>query len=258
VRNSRQLRKNSDKFYNEEAFRILRNNIEYSNTGSKVKSLLMTSTKKGEGKTMIASKLALIMAKSGKKTLLVDCDFNNPSVHKFFNINNSYGLLDILQNDKYSVQSLCKKQSDNLSVLPWGLYDEFSEVFIYTEIGKVIKNAEKIFDFIIIDAPSVIEFSSTEVISQYVDGCILVVGSGYVEIEEVKKVKEMLLKVNANILGAVLNKDFYDKHSNTVNCIEHKYEKENENTKKTEVFKQKKKYFNRKSLLARILPLVII
>lgn len=190
-----------------EVYRVLRNNIEFAYNNSNVKSVLITSTKNGEGKTTVAANLAVTMANSGKKTLLIDCNLNSPSLHKVFKTVNNVGLTTVIKNDKYSGQAAIRTNYDNLYLLTSGQNSErCSELLMGKRISDFLKQAKEKYDFIIIDTPAVMEKSDAQIISQYVDGCLLVIGSGEVNKEEARKTKELLEKVNAKILGAVLNK----------------------------------------------------
>jgi capsular exopolysaccharide synthesis family protein len=190
-----------------EVYRVLRNNIEFAYNNSNVKSILVTSTSNGEGKTTVAANLAVTMANSGKKVLLIDCNLNSPSLHKVFKIDNNVGLSTILNNEKYNGEVIAKTSYENLYVLTSGINSErFSELLMSKRISDFFKIAKEEYDFVIVDTPAVMERSDAQIISQYVEGCLLVIGSGQVNKEEAKKTKELLEKVNAKILGAVLNK----------------------------------------------------
>ncbi len=190
-----------------EVYRVLRNNIEFAYNNSNVKSVLVTSTKNGEGKTTVAVNLAVTMANSGKKTLIIDCNLNNPSLHKAFEMPNKVGLTTMLRNEKYKGEAVTKTSYENLYLLTTGLNSErFSELLMGNKISDLLKSFKEKYDFIIVDTPAVIEKSDAQVISQYVDGCLLVIGSGEVNKEEARRTKDLLERVNAKILGAVLNK----------------------------------------------------
>ena len=79
-----------------EAYRSLRTNIQYSSFDKKYQTLVVTSANPGEGKSTVASNLALVLAQGESKVLLVDCDMRRPSVHKKFRISNTYGISDLL------------------------------------------------------------------------------------------------------------------------------------------------------------------
>jgi len=190
-----------------EVYRVLRNNIEFAYNNSNVKSVLVTSTRNGEGKTTVAANLAVTMANGGKRVLLIDCNLNSPSLHKIFKVENNVGLTTILNNEKCDSEVINKTSYENLYLLTSGVNSErFSELLMSKRISDFFIVAKENYDFVIVDSPSVMERSDAQIISQYVDGCLLVIGSGQVNKEEVKKTKELLKKVNAKILGAVLNK----------------------------------------------------
>lgn len=211
-----------------ENYKMLKNNIQYMHTNPDVKSILVTSTKEGEGKTTTAANLAMTMAKSGKKTLLIDFDFNHSSIHKLFNVSNNTGVITVLKKNTYSHPKIIKSDIENLYILPSGVNGCHStEVFLSERIEALLINVKKDYDFIIIDGSAIMDISDVQIISRYVDGCLLVVKEGSVEIEELKKAKDALEKVNAKILGAVFHKvDMRAQRVSTICATENKENKE--------------------------------
>jgi protein-tyrosine kinase len=186
---------------------MLRNDIQFSNRCSNVKSVLITSATEGEGKTTTAANLAISMAKSGKKTLLIDCDINNPGINILFDTANHIGLSTLIKEENYNERAIIESEFQNLYILNTGSdCDNSSEIFGCKKMQQLLKTFNEKYDFVVIDTPAITELCDAQIISQYVDGCILVVGAGDVDLEEVKRAKELLQKVNAKILGVVLNK----------------------------------------------------
>jgi capsular exopolysaccharide synthesis family protein len=201
------IKDNESKSCMAEVYRVLRNNIEFAYNNFNVKSVLVTSARNGEGKTTVATNLAITMANSGKKVLLVDCNLNSPSLHKVFKVDNQVGLTTILNNEKYKGEVINKTSYYNLYLLTSGINSEkFAELLMSKKISDFFKAAKEKYDFIIVDSPAVMERSDAQIISQYVEGCILVIRAGQVNKEDAKQTKELLEKVNAKILGAVFNK----------------------------------------------------
>ena len=192
-----------------EAYRTLRTNIQFSSFDKKVKTLLVTSSGPGEGKTTTSSNLAVVMAQGGNKTLLIDCDQRKPSVHKTFRFSNENGLSNILvnENEVDINMVLHKTEISNLHVLSSGTRPPNPAELLGSEKMKnFIEELKKTYDYIILDTPPIVLVTDAQILAQYTDGCLLVISSGEAERDSAIKAKELLEKVNAKILGTVLNK----------------------------------------------------
>ena len=192
-----------------ETYRTLRTNIQFSSFDKKIKTLLVTSSGPGEGKTTTSSNLAMVMAQGGNKTLLIDCDQRKPQVHKVFGFSNENGLSNILVNENEIDINTGIHETDqpNLYVLSSGTRPPNpAELLGSTKMKNFIEELKKTYDFIILDTPPIIMVTDAQLISQYTDGCLLVIASGEAERDLAIKAKGLLEKVNAKILGTVLNK----------------------------------------------------
>ena len=195
-----------------EAYRTLRTNIEYSSFDKKVKSVLITSSGPGEGKTTTASNLAVVMAQGGKKTILIDCDQRKPTIHKMFKISNSIGLSNMLVGESEMEIGIEKTEVPNLYVLSSGIKPPNPAELLGSEKMKnFVEELKKTYDFIILDTPPIIMVTDAQILAQYTDGCLLVISSREAERDSVIKAQGLLEKVNAKILGVVLNKVDYTK-----------------------------------------------
>lgn len=202
-----------------EAYRTLRTNIQFSSFDEKIKTLLVTSPGLGEGKTTTASNLAIVMAQGGSKTLLIDCDQRNPNIHRVFGLSNAEGLSNILV-DKNEVDKnetdenridinrcIQKTEITNLHILSSGTRPPNpAELLGSTKMKNFTEELKGIYDFIILDTPPIILVTDAQILAQYADGCLLVISSGETERDLVIKAKRLLEKVNAKILGVVINK----------------------------------------------------
>ena len=103
-----------------ESYRTLRTNIQYSSIDKKIKTVLITSSGPGEGKTTTASNLAVVMAQGGNKTILVDCDQRKPKVHRVFKLSNASGLSNMLVKESEMQVGIQKTDIPNLHVLTAG------------------------------------------------------------------------------------------------------------------------------------------
>lgn len=190
-----------------EAYRTLRTNIQFSSLDEKMRVILITSSIPGEGKTTTSCNLAAIMASAGHKTLLIDCDLRRPSVHKKFEVSNQIGLSNIMVGSVSMEEAEIKTEIDNLTILTSGVIPPNpSELLASSKMKEFINALKDKFDYIIIDSPPVLMVTDAQIISRFADGCMLVVASGGVQRELSVKAKELLLQVNARLIGVILNK----------------------------------------------------
>lgn len=190
-----------------EAFRTLRTNIQFSSVDGNYKTIVVTSTSPGEGKSTVISNLAMTMAQSGKKTLLIDCDLRKPTVHKKLGIPNQNGLTSVLSGDKTLQETLFPTTVPNLHVLTSGpIPPNPSELLGSKKMRSFIKELEQVFDVILLDSPPVVAVTDAQVLSTLCQGVILVASYGSTQKVGLVRAKDLLKKVEANILGVVINK----------------------------------------------------
>lgn len=190
-----------------ESYRMLRTNIMFSSLDKKIQTIMVTSSVPGEGKTTVASNLAVIMAQSGKRTILIDCDLRKPSLHKIFEVSNLKGLSNYLIGEIVIADVVNQTQVENLEILSSGVKPANQAELLGSEkMGNFIKSLKEHYDYIILDTPPVVIVTDAQLVSQYADGCLLVIAAGEVDRSSAMKGKDLLTKVNAKILGVVLNK----------------------------------------------------
>lgn len=199
---------NNPKSHIAEAYRILRTNIEFSNIDKNIKTILVTSSQQNEGKsTSIANLASAFASLENKKVLVIDCDLRNPSVHKMFNVSNISGLTDVLTGQKDIEKCIEKTKVKNLDILKAGkIPPNPSEILQSNKMRNFMEVIKEYYDYIFIDSPPVGIVADASILAQYADGTILLVAANEADIEAVKVAKERLEGVNANILGAILNK----------------------------------------------------
>ena len=190
-----------------ESYRSIRTNIQFANLDKNLQTIMVTSPTAGEGKTTTLSNVALAMADADHRVLIVDCDMRKPRIHKVFEISNIYGMAEILLHGGDYKKALNPTSNENLYIITAGKIPSNPSELLYSNAMKnLIQNLKKDFEYIFIDAPPVVPVTDAAIMSNYVDGVILVFASGVIEIELAQKAKESLENVNANILGVVLNK----------------------------------------------------
>lgn len=189
-----------------EQYRTIRTNMQFSAIDEDLRSVLVTSTGPSEGKSLTTANLAIVFAQQGKKILLIDADLRKPTVHYTFRLNNTFGLSNYLVGD-YEFEKIVQKTNvDNLDIMTCGpIPPNPSELLGSKSMKKLLENSQEIYDIVIFDTPPVLAVTDSQILSNLVDGVLLVVRSKQTEKEAAKRAKDLLEKADANILGAVLN-----------------------------------------------------
>lgn len=189
-----------------EAFRVARTNIEFSGVDKEMKTILVTSSMKGEGKTTTASNLAVAFAQLGRRVLLVDTDFRRPMLHKVFGLDNRTGITTTLLKHGNPLEFVRATAVPGLSVLPSGpIPPNPAELLMTAAMARFLETVRPEFDHILFDTPPVTIVTDAAVLATQVDGVVLVVRSGAVDRRLLKRGRELLEQVKANILGVVVN-----------------------------------------------------
>lgn len=193
-----------------EQYRTIRTNVQFSFVDAPMRSLMVTSTGAGEGKSTTAANLAVVFAQQGKKVLLIDADLRKPTVHYTFRLNNYTGLTNVLTNSAPLLPSCQETRVENLYVLTSGpIPPNPAELLSSKAMEQCIQQLYNEFDLLIFDTPPVLAVTDAQILAHQCDGTVLVIESGGTEIEAAVKAKELLEAANAKLLGVVLNKRKY-------------------------------------------------
>lgn len=189
-----------------EAFRTIRTNIEFIASCNNLKSIMVTSPRTGEGKTITALMLAYVIAQTGKKTILVDCDLRNPNIHERFRINNEVGLSNCLEGKALLSEAVTKSTVDNLYLLTSGIRPpDPAELLSSSSMKSLMIVLRDEYDYIIFDTSPVGLVTDTQILSQIVDASVLVLSSGKSIKNDAIKAKELIEQVGGTIIGVALN-----------------------------------------------------
>lgn len=190
-----------------EQYRTIRNNIQYASSGSKVRSLLVTSPSEGEGKSTTTVNLAVCMAQRGDRVLIIDANFRNPIINKIFNVQTSPGLSNILGQQLEFREAIYHTEVEGLDILPSGqrLYNS-TELLDSQLMVDMMAFAYEHYDIVLLDCPPVLGAPDTNALASKCDGVLLIVKSGATQQEHALEAKRTLLFAKANILGVILNK----------------------------------------------------
>jgi protein-tyrosine kinase len=189
-----------------EQYKTIRTNIQFSSTDQEIRSIVVTSSGPGEGKSTTVANLAVVFAQQGKKTLLIVGDLRKPTVHYTFNLDNTRGLTNILTKQNDLSHTIQASGIDNLSVLVTGpIPPNPAELLGSQTMKEMITSALESFDMILFDTPPVLAVTDAQILANQCDGTILVVKSGQTQIDGTIKAKELLVSANGKLLGVVLN-----------------------------------------------------
>lgn len=189
-----------------EAFRQVRANLFFSGPVESQRSLLVTSPGPGDGKTAVAINLAVTIAQGNQRVLLVDCNFRRPGIRGAFRGTRPEGLSNVLIGQAKLQDVITKTELDNLDVVTSGPTPPTpAELLGSNYMRDVIKEATEKYDRVIFDAPPVLLISDTLILATQVDGVILVARAVGNTKGALKRAREQFDRVNARVVGAVLN-----------------------------------------------------
>ncbi len=189
-----------------ESFRQLRTNLQFANVTQGAKTVLVTSSVPGEGKSTTATNLAIALAEAGQSVCLIDADLRRPMVNEYLGLDRSAGLTTALVGSADVNELLQPWGEGRLYVLASGqIPPNPSELLGSVAMKQLLEVLEDIFDSIVIDAPPLLPVTDAAVLSQHVGGVIVVVGSQKLRQQELEKSLNALKMVGSNILGIVLN-----------------------------------------------------
>jgi capsular exopolysaccharide synthesis family protein len=197
-----------------EAYRHLRTSLLLSSAGNPPRTILVTSSQPSEGKTTTAVNTAFMLAQTGAEVLIIDCDLRRPRMHANFNLSNTRGLTNFLSGE-CPIEDVLQDHAGvpNLKLLTSGpVPPNPAELLGSEEMRNLLKTLSERFAHIIVDSPPAISFTDASILSTFVDGVILVVHGGRSSRAVVRRAKQQLMDVGANIFGVVLNNVKADSH----------------------------------------------
>jgi succinoglycan biosynthesis transport protein ExoP len=191
-----------------ERYRTLRTNIEFASVDEPIRTLLVTSSVTGEGKTVTASNLAIVFAQAGRRVLLVDADLRKPGVHVLFNLPNAHGLTTLLHSGEVSLDAIAHTvEQVNLRILTTGpLPPNPAELLGSQRMQSVLDHLKAAADLVIFDSAPVGAVTDAIILSSVLDGTILVIDASRSHRGAVRQGREALARAGSNVLGAVLNR----------------------------------------------------
>lgn len=187
-----------------EAYRTLRTNLSFYSLDKPLRTLVMTSPAPDADKSSAVANLAVTIAQSGKRTILVDCDLRKPVLHTLFDVKSEPGFTEMLLNDgkKPPLQATAV---DNLWLLASGTKPPNpADLLGSAQVDRLIETLQGLADIVLFDAPPIIAVTDAVVLGAKVDGVLLVIEAGKTRRDHAERAKQVLEQAHVRIVGATL------------------------------------------------------
>ncbi len=196
-----------------EAYRTIRTAIYFGLSGAPAKTILITSPSSGDGKTTLASNLAIAIAQAGRRVLLIDADCWRPAQHEIFGLTEENGLTSVLTQKIKLADAVRKTDVDKLDVLPCGeLPSNPAELLESQALLDLLSEASEQYDQILLDSPPVVPITDARILAASCGATILVLRAGKSTRNEADDAFEALSAVGAPVLGVVVNDAIRQSH----------------------------------------------
>ncbi|MFM7364302.1 MAG: GumC family protein [Cuspidothrix sp.] len=205
--------RNRNSYYSQGAFweslQVLYSNIQLLNSDQPINSLTISSSVPGDGKTTIAYNLAKIASTMGKRVLLVDTDLRRPQIHKFLELNNLWGLSNLISSNMDAKQVIQEIPTiNNLSVITSGpIPPDPGRLLSSEKMRQLMEYFHQSFDLVIYDSPPILGLVDARLIASHTNGLILVVRMNETDKSALLQVQDSLRTYPINVLGLVINAD---------------------------------------------------
>ncbi len=218
-----------------ETYRTLRTNIEFVTVEKGDKTILVTSSTSGEGKSTVMANLAMTMTQLGKRTLLVDCDLRKPTVARMFGLDKEPGLAEVIVGN-YQWREVIRTVTDivtggmgmenlmqtqgisNLHIITSGaIPPNPAELLNSKKMTDFIAEVKEVYDIVLFDAPPILHVTDAAILGKHIDGVLMIYKAGDIPRTSLKRSVNLLNSVGVHLLGIVLNgiraeisADYYD------------------------------------------------
>ena len=231
-----------------EVFRTLRTNIQFMNANKKLKTLLITSTFPGEGKSWVASNLAVTFAQAGNKVILIDADMRKGRQYKIFDalprpgLSNYLSGMDLEEGENPDISKyLQRTEVNNLLIMTAGnIPPNPSELLVSDQINKLLKDLKSVCDIVVIDGTPCELVTDSVILSRIVDSTVIVTAHKETKKDNLEKIVRNIKNVGGNLAGVVINKmpvsikkynENYYYASTTASTIDPEFKKREKETK---------------------------
>jgi capsular exopolysaccharide synthesis family protein len=187
-----------------EAYRSLAANLQFAYADRQLQTIGVTSAAEGEGKSTTVANLAIALAQSGRRVIVVDADLRRPGQHTLFGVQREAGLANVLLSDQAQLP-LQDTQTPGVRVLSSGPSPANPlEALASRRLDQVLALARAQADFVLVDTPPAGALADAAVVAPRLEGMLLVVSAGHTKRDLARRAREQLARVNANMLGVVL------------------------------------------------------
>lgn len=188
-----------------EAYQALQANLKFSYLDKPLKTITVTSSVAGEGKSEVTANLALTLAQLGHLVLIVDANLRHPVQHLVWDIPNLQGLSNAVAG-QLSVDDAIVRNEPNLHVLPAGVIPPNPLALLESQqMSALLRKCEQTYDYIIVDTPAIAGLTDTLTLARSTDGVLLVMQVGLTDVNSIVQTKAMLLQSQQKVLGIVAN-----------------------------------------------------
>lgn len=190
-----------------EAYLTVRSSLAFASNHGVPRSLMVTSTRSGEGKSVTSLALATVLGRTGKKVLLVDADMRSPSVHEYIGIRNDVGLSNYLAGDDDWQAMIHDTSIRNLSAMSAGPQPpSAAELLSGDRMAQLVREMLDRFDHVLIDSPPMLGLADAPLLACAVEGSVFVTQAGGVPVRGVKEAVDRLRRSQTHIFGAIVTK----------------------------------------------------
>lgn len=189
-----------------EAYRTVRTNLFYAVVDAPLRVVALTSAGPAEGKSTTCANLGVVLAQADKNTLIIDCDFRNPVVHKIFGLRNIWGTVNVLAGEDSPQDVWQEVLTPKLKVLPVGpIPPNPAEILSSERFANFVAQVRHRFDYVLLDVPHIELFSDAAAVAAQADGTLLVLDAQSTRRGDLRRAMRSLETVRSNILGLVMN-----------------------------------------------------
>jgi len=205
-----------------ETYRGVRTALYFSTQGEEHKVIQITSPNPADGKTTVVANLAVSIAQSGKRTILIDADFRRPRVHKLFGLTATAGVTALIAGELQASEVIQPSGILGLSILPCGPQPPNpAELLTSPRFKEVLDSIREQYDFVLLDTPPLLAVTDPSVVAPRMDGVLLVVRASRNGRPDAERAKEILGALGANVLGVIVNG--VDSHAGYAKAGRHYY-----------------------------------
>jgi capsular exopolysaccharide synthesis family protein len=186
--------------------RKLAKSLRYAGGNERVRTISIASANRGDGRSTLARNLALVLAHSGRRVLLIDADLRHPSLHRKFSQENRRGLANVLLGNRTLKNAILKTPVDHLYLLPAGIAKtDSAQLLVYHDLSPVLKEAGRCFDRVIVDCSAAAGGQDAKLVACACDATVLLIRAEKTELRAAENLLEDFRSADARVMGVAIN-----------------------------------------------------